>query len=143
MLILSSSRRLITASRTRLVYCARNSIPSTWDRKVLQHEQRARYSPTVSSMISTSPYAISRTERVWVFLRRPRLPQCGQGKEFGAQKRFATRTRGSMASMPVSLQGCRHNSQEGTGWFFWQPQLAQRLKTPVAFSEKCPFFSLL
>ncbi len=40
----------MTASRTRLVYSARGSIPSTWERNVLQQSQAARYSPTVSSM---------------------------------------------------------------------------------------------
>jgi orotate phosphoribosyltransferase len=29
--------------------------------------------------------------------------------------------------MPVSFRGCRDNTQEGTGWFFWQGQLTHRL----------------
>src|SRR5580658_9462187 len=132
----SSSRRSTTLSRTRLVYSARDSIPSTCERKVLQQEQRARYSPTVSSMMTISPKAISRTGRVCVSLRLPCLPHCGQGNVFGAQDCLTMRMRGSTASMPVSFLVWFGDLHEGTGWFFWQDQLKQRLKS-VAFSEKC------
>ena len=56
--------RWLTASRTRLVYSARGSMPSTRERKVLLQVQATLYSPTVNSMKTICAYAMSRTRRV-------------------------------------------------------------------------------
>src|ERR1041384_5890563 len=98
-------------------------MPSTCARNVLQQEQRARYSPTISSMKTISPKAISRTGRLCVVFASADLAALRTRKGLGgASKRddAGRRLNGIHACVPLGLVLL---PQEGTGWFFGKDQL--------------------